>query len=72
MEENFIKENYATRVCQKNKEQGKIVCTECYFETKQIEFFQAAGIEQHFRRAHRGKKFDIIKSKTLLQELHFL
>ena len=45
---------------------------DCYSFDSGINFFDRAGVDQHFRRIHHGKKFVLLKSIRLFQELHSL
>ena len=67
----FVVESYVWRKVQKAKEENKLVCADCYTETKQVKFFDVLGIEQHYRRIHHGKKFSWQKSNKLFKELHY-
>ena len=48
----FVVESYVWRKVHKAKEENKLVCTDCYTETKQVKFVDVLGIEQHYRRIH--------------------
>ena len=70
-EKNFIKESYAKRKVQNAKEDGKVICNECYNHNGKIMFFTSAGVEYHYRRAHKPKTFEHDASSKLFHEMHF-
>ena len=60
-----------SRVFQKAKDSGKVLCPDCNVSEGNIQFFTANGIEFHYRRVHKGKRFDHDTSVKLFQGFHF-
>ena len=71
MEKKFVKSLYDSRVFQKAKDSGKVLCPDCSVSEGNIQFFTANGIEFHYRRVHKGKRFDHDTSVKLFQGFHF-
>ena len=68
----FIDNDYIRRPFQRARDDDKVVCPDCYSFDSGINFFDRAGVDQHFRRIHNGKKFVLHKSIRLFKELHSL
>ena len=54
MEKKFVESLYDSRVFQKAKDSGKVLCPDCNVSQGNIQFFTASGIEFHYRRVHKG------------------
>jgi hypothetical protein len=71
LEKQFIEESYVGRVFQRAKEDGKIICHDCYTNDGSINFFTASGVDYHYRRAHKRLSFKSENSTKLFNELYF-
>ena len=72
LELQFIDNDYIQRPFQRARDDDKVLCPDCYSFDSGINFFDRAGVDQHFRRIHHGKKFVLHKSIRLFQELQSL
>ena len=70
-EKTFIEESNANRKFQNAKEDGKVICRECYYLDGKIMFFTSAGVEYHYRRAYKPRTFEHDASSKLFHEMHF-
>ena len=70
-EKAFIQDYYANRVFQNAKEDGKVICNECYHNDGKISFFTSAGVKVHYRRTHKPKTFQQDTSSKLFHEMYF-
>ena len=66
----FIEESYVERLFQRAKEDGKVICHECYAHDNSINFF-VNGVDYHYRRAHKNVSFKSEDSTTLFNQLYF-
>ena len=57
-EKEFVESLYDSRVFQKAKDNGKVLCPDCNVSQRKVQFFMISGTEFHYRRIHKGKKFD--------------
>lgn len=72
LEKEFINRTYESRLIQKAKEDGKLICPDCYSSDGTKKFYTLPGVDIHYRRVHyKQKAFDHVKSVKLFQELHF-
>ena len=63
--------NLMRREFQNAKEDGKVICPECYNHGGNIMFFTMTGVEYHYRRDHKPRTFDHDASSKLFHEMHF-
>ena len=70
-EKQFIEESHVNRVFQTAKENGKVICTECYAHDGSARFYSSTGVEIHYRHAHKRCAFNPENSAKLFSELHF-
>ena len=70
-EKQFIEKGYGDRLFQTAKEEGKVICVECYDTDGSIKFFSSAGVGFHYRRAHKRCAFKEENSLKLFSALHF-
>ncbi len=71
MEKKFVESLYDSRVFQIAKDNGKVLCPDCNVSQGKVQFFTISGIELHYRRIHKGKKFHLDTSVKLFQSFHF-
>ena len=70
-EKELVESLYDSRVFQKAKDNGKVLCPDCKVSQRKVQFFTISGIEFHYRRIHKGKKFDHDMSVGLFHSFHF-
>ena len=71
-EKRFVESLYDSRVFQKAKDNGKVLCPDCNVSQRKVQLFTISGIEFHYRRIHKGKKFDHDMSVELFHSFHDL